>query len=366
MTKSFLPATLGIFLVPMTLTACVTEEVTFYGNEHAATASGGGTCEAANSCLAPEYRAEDATWDGAACIAMADNALRTDGHAQLRVSQLAVESPAVLTQPFMQTTIITEGITPTRPDASCRQQGTNRFNILLDFNFETMEIKVGSAIPQSLLGHTVGEGTCWANYEGTDTADLKSKITPVSTTFTVNESTGEFEAVFEKGEDRIMNVPIYVADTEDDFALLPLRELVVTGTLTAGNSCVGKFVHEDLTAPTCAAGTSGFRWENAGKYVGYVTVEDADTVDVSSLGFSLCTLLSGNSVKWDNNADGIGRCVNSAGYKANSNKLPEGNWCSVSNSADASKCGGVLDSWQLKTEFAASGIKIDGDCPQGG
>ncbi len=366
MTKSFLPTALGLFLVPMTLSACVTEEVTFYGNEHTTTVSSG-TCEAANSCLAPAYRAEDATWEGADCIAMADNAGAT--HAQLRVSQLAVESPAVLTQPFMQTTIITEGITPTRPDSACRQQGTNRFNILLDFDFETMQMKVGAAIPQKLLGHNIGEGTCWANYVDTDQSDLKSKIFPVSTTFTLNESTGEFSATFPKpaeGEQNVMNVPIYVADTEDDFALLPLRELVVTGTLSAGNSCVGKFVHEPLAAPTCAADSSGFRWENAGKYIGYVTVDDADSVDVSSLGFSLCTLLSGDSVKWDNNADGIGRCVNSAGFKANSNQLPEGNWCSVSNSADASACDGVLDAWQLKTEFAASGIKIDGDCPQGG
>lgn len=359
MTKSFLPTALGLFLVPMALTACVTDEVIGYGDQHNDANEPGtsstSACAAATSCLG----VADASWAGAACIAMADNAGAT--RAQLRVSQLQVASPEVLTKPFMQTTIITEGITPTIEDAGCRQLGSNRFNILFDFDFEKMEMKQGASIPQILVGHEVGAGTCWADYSELDPSEPKSKIRPAVAPLTYDEATGAFEATF-----ATMNVPIYVADTEDDFALLPLHELRVTGNLSAGNSCIGKFLAENLEAPTCAAGDSGFRWQNDGDYVGYVTVVEADDVDVSSLGFSLCTLLSGDSVKWKNNADGIGRCVDSKGYRESGNNLPEGNWCSVDNSANPAACGGVLDSWQLKTKFAASAIKIDGICPKGG
>ncbi len=315
-----------------------------------------GACFPADECFAP---GKTGSWAGAECIAVADN--KGHNHAQLRVSQLLFQSPAVMTQPFMQTTVVTENITPTRQNQACRQMGTNRFNILFDFDFQRMEMKQGTAIPQALLDHEIGQGTCWADYTGANPADLKSKIVPSVAPFTFDASTGRFEATF-----ATMNLPIYVADTEDDFALFPLRELVVSGTLSAGNSCIGKYRADDLSPPSCAPDAYGPSWEDAGRYVGYITVADADTVDVSSLGFSLCTLLSGDSVKWKNQERDIGRCINSRGYQENGNRMPEGDWCSVSNSADANACGGVWDAWLLDTTFAASGVRIDGRCPTGG
>lgn len=342
----------GALLLTLIASGCVVEDdpivQEFQGESHVDCEPSTAACAPDASCLA-EGKGLD--WAGAACIAMADHEGKS--RTQLRVSQLEISSPDVLKKPFMQASIITAGITPTR-SAACRQEGTNRFNVLFDLDFEAKTMKQGASIPQSLLGQKVDKGTCWADFSAMN-HPLKSKISPAIADLTYDESSGQFEALFPS-----INIPIYVNDNHNDFALLPLRELLVTGTLSAGNNCIGSFKAEDLEAPQCAA---DFKWENKGEYVGYVTVVEADDVDVSSLGYSLCTLLSGDAVQWKSAEEPIGRCRGSSAFEENGGELPEGNWCSVSNSADAEECGGKFDAWQLKTEFAASAVLINGDCP---
>lgn len=310
----------------------------------------------------------DAKGPGAACLALVDYS--DSRRAELRVAQLQVESPNSLKGAIMQDSIITEKVKPPMETQACRQNlGPGLFNILFEFDFDAKTLKTGVSTPED----TLLDGTCMADFSAL-TGDKKQTIAPLVTPLTFDEATGAFSARFPKHNDRgeafTVDVPIYTEPRIDRYALLKIHELEIEGTLEH-KSCVGAFEPERLQAPpkcvTYTDPTHHFGWRNGGSYKGYVLVEEAEGLDVETLNQTLCVLLAGGQ-GWDGpkrkTPEGveIKQCVGSAAYIANGNKLPAGNWCSVSNSADAAACGGVLDAWQIKTRFAAQAVDITGTC----
>ncbi len=284
---------------------------------------------------------------GAACLARHDN---SEGDVvTLRVSQLELSSPAALRQPFLQNSVITPKITPDAP--GCFQFGHSQFNILFAWNTSTLKVTQGAAPPQALIG-PMSDGSCYADF--TDPAS-GAKIQPVEADFVIED--GAYRAVFPE-----VAVPIYLEDAHSNYALLPLHELEVTARLSADRSCVGRYVPENLDeTQTCAAKEGQFAYENGGSYRGYVTVEEADRVDIDSLRYSLCVLLSGNVKRWQNKPAGesIGRCVGSTGY-VEEGGYPKGNWCAGTNQPATDSCH---DAWLIESHYAAAGVKINGTCP---
>jgi len=297
--------------------------------------TGGGT---AGGCkpTAAECYAAGPDGPGNACLAKADN---TGDKVQLRVSQLQVSSPVALIQPYMQDSIITKKID--LHQQACYQSGVGEFNILFEYDTTQKTVTAGASIPQALIGAPT-DGTCFAKF-----TDQSSGIDvgPVSTPYTASGDT--YSATFDK-----LVVPIYINDAQDSYALLPLHQVDVTATLSKDHDCVGSFRAANLEPPLCAPAEGEFAWENGGSFNGYITVAEADTVDIVDLGESLCVLLSGDPVLWKG-TDAKHTCKGSDQY-AKTQQLPEGDWCSTSNSA-----GGCKDSWHLATKFAASAIKID-------
>lgn len=295
--------------------------------------SGGGTGGGCKPTAAECYAAGP---DGAGneCLAKADN---SGDKYQLRVSQLEASSPVALIQPFMQDSIITKKID--LKQQACYQSGEGEFNILFEFDTTQKTLTAGASIPQGLIG-APKDGTCFAKF-----TDQGSSIDvgPVSTSYSVSGDT--YEATFDK-----LVIPIYINEAQDSYALLPLHQVDVTATLSKDHDCVGSYRAADLQPPLCAPAEGEFAWKNGGTFNAYITVDEADTVDIVDLGESLCVLLSGDPANWKG-PDGT--CKSSDKYKS-TQKLPEGDWCASTNSAS-----GCKDSWHLATKFAASAIKID-------
>lgn len=272
---------------------------------------------------------------GNACLAKTDN---TGDKYQLRVSQLQVSSPVALIQPFMQDSIITKKID--LQQQACYQSGEGEFNILFEYDTKQKTLTAGASIPQGLIG-APKDGTCFAKF-----SDQSSGIDvgPTSTPYTVSGDT--YTASFDK-----LVLPIYIQEDQKNYALLPLHKVDVKATLSKDHDCVGSYKADQLKPPLCAPAEGEFAWVNGGSFTGYITVAEADTVDVADLGESLCVLLSGDPA-WKG-TDAKHTCKGSDQYK-NTGKLPVGDWCSTTNSA-----GGCKDAWHLVTKFAASAIKID-------
>ena len=115
---------------------------------------------------------------------------------------------------------------------------------------------------------------------------------------------------------------------------------------------------------TCKAGTcttttnnaksdENYRFIDGATMQGIISLEEADHVKIIDLSASLCTLLTGVSVKDANN---YGTCP----------RNPDGSLTdAVLKNADSSTSeGGALDAIKLVATFAASSVKIqDGECP---
>ena len=314
------------------------------GNGGSGGSTGGDSCKP----LAAECYVGGPDGPGNECLAKRDNTGQSK--IQLRVSQLETKSPNALTQPFMQDQIVTKKITLNQD--TCFQFGDAQYNWLFEIDEAAGTAVTGGGIPQALIG-PAENGTCFANFMD------PSGIPVESTTASSFTQTGnDVEAMFER-----FAIPIYIDNSENNYALLPINKLKINMTLSDDRNCVGRYAPERLSVDnTCKAGEGEFSWDNGASFEGYITVEEADSVQITSLGFTLCVLLSQDTNKWKGPADPrfdpnqIGSCATSPAGMAG--ELPEGNWCSATNDDSCAD----KDAWNLTGNFAASAIEITGDC----
>lgn len=280
------------------------------------------------------------TGPGAACLARQDNSALAKK--QYRLMQLQVEEPEVLTQPFMQDSIITQKVSLNQPD--CAANGTAQFTVLLEVDPAASTLTVGGGLPQALAGNPVTDGNCFL-----DVTDGPSglRVKPETVAYTTSGAT--LTAEYEK-----LILPIYLANEHGNTVLLPLNKVTMKLTPSDGDNCVGKFLPEVLDPrASCSPPLGEFAWENAGELTGYITVAEADEVPVVSLNQTLCVILSGDTARWKGPDNDCKSAEDPEG-------LPSGNWCSTTNAPASATC---KDAFLLKTRFAASGFKIRGTCP---
>lgn len=336
------------------------------GGGTSGTGGGGGS---ANPCTptAAECYSDGQSGPGAECLARHDNTGKPK--VQLRVSQMAVDSPTVLASPFMQDAIITKKVNFNQP--TCNQNGNGQFNILLEFDPATNELTVGTAVPHALIGDGTGpkeDGACF-----TTATDPGSgiQIEPVTTVATVDGQ--KITATF----DRLV-LPVYLEDKDSNYVLLPLNKVVLSFTLSADSNCVGRYKTEVLQPETsCAPPLGEFAWENGGTLDAYITAVEAESVQVVSLGQTLCVVLSGDSAQWGGTPgyacdvnDPSKLCKGCAYADVNKDTsgqpkpaaelvYPDGDWCAGTNSAATATC---KDAFHLVTGIAASAIQIKPTC----
>ena len=291
--------------------------------------TGGGTGGSENPC--------DPACDANAgiksdCIAIVDN---TDQESfGLRMSQLTLAKPAALTNAVVAG-LIESGVTMNLKD--CNLTGDGTFSWLMQFDTAGGKLKTGGAKP--VADPTMGY--CFVNETlGT------TPVAPITVDATL-DADGKFSVM--TGGDVV--VPIFLG-SETDYVLLPLRDAkLINVTVSADHNCIGKYNADKLLpADSCEPTAEVPRYTNAGTLDAYITLADADDVPISSLGQSLCVLLTGDPGDGGNpkkcSRDAMGKIV------------AKGDWCAATNTA-----GGCQDSLQVAGSFAASAVQITGDCP---
>jgi len=272
------------------------------------------------------------------CIGLVDNAGQTKFG--LRISELDVTSPDALTSGIIKTTVA-GNVTPNL--AACNLTGTATLSLLLQFDTAAMTLKTGGAKPvsDSTLGYAFDD-------EMINVGGKTLHVQPVTYSGVKPDASGGFAV--SAGQDAF--IPVFLDDTGTSAIVLPIRGLRVTmGTLSSNNNCIGMYNAAGLDpANSCKPDNTHPQFLTGGTLDGYMTLEDADTVVVSSIAETLCVLMSGNASMYGMQMGPNTVCKRDAG----GNILFQGNWCSTTNMA-----GGCADSVHLTANFAASSVKIN-------
>lgn len=293
------------------------------------TAAGGASCE-------PTDPACPGVGVDSACLALTDN--RDSNVFALRLSQLIITAPAELATEVVYN-IIGAGVNADLP--ACNVFGDGTFNFMLEFDRDAGTLRAGGALPEA----NPSAGYCFVT-------DASHEVAPVTVPSNLMP-----DGTFSTDPLPRIVVPIYDDKAGSSAVYLPLRDArIESATLSSDQNCIGRFNSEGLRPEeNCAPLLSENRhyFVNAGTLTGYITLEEADAVDVKITGESLCMLLGGPNAKGDGATSGIVRCE-----RQNGEIVLKGDWCSTTNSA-----GGCQDAFRLEAELAASAATIRSDCP---
>lgn len=300
------------------------------GGSGAGTSSGGNACDPASQ---PDCPAASIDSD---CVALSDNS-GADQFA-LRLSQLSVTAPEVLTGPLVAG-IVSDGVTLNLPSCNIKG-GKGTFNMLTIFDKTADTLTLAGAFPEQ----NPENGYCIVN-------DPANEVEPITVAANLMPD-GSFST---DAIARIV-VPIFL-DLSGDLSsavFLPLREgRITSGQLSDDQNCVGRFAVESLSPQfECVADPDYF--ETGASLEGYITLEDADAVVVDQLNQSLCVLLSGDVGAFGDGGAPIERCARDMAGDI----VLTGDWCSTTNSA-----GGCEDAFRLEATVASSAVTVRDDCP---
>jgi hypothetical protein len=271
------------------------------------------------------------------CVALLDNKEKTTFG--LRMSQLTITKPDILAGVTIGK-IVSDAVRMNLQQ--CHLNGTGTFSWLLEFNTTTGTVRTGGALPQT----DPTKGYCFV-----DTTVGDFHIQPIEVDAPITD--GRFEA--DVGD---LIVPIYLgSDPGVTPITLPLHQAKLTdGSLSTDNNCIGTYNAEGLDPENlCLPDAEHPAFLNGATLDGFITIEEADQVDVEDLGQSLCVILSGNAAVYGDGGNPA-RCKRDA----NNAITLEGDWCADTNSAGTADCH---DAFLLGAQFAASGVEITGICP---
>jgi hypothetical protein len=213
--------------------------------------------------------------------------------------------------------------------------GGGSFNWLLQVDKTSNSLKTGGA---PISTDPFNLGYCFYNAT-TTTGQL---VAPVTTPVTFTGSSFSTQAFAST-----LNVPIFANDLPNGMPdinnpiILPVRAAQLKNvTISPDGNCIGSFNPAALNSMCVEAPTLCTKWDTAGALGGYITLADADNVDVTLLSESLCVLLTGTS------KNPMGKCTTAA--------LSMGDYCSMTQSP-----GGCNDSFWLAANFAASAVNIN-------
>jgi hypothetical protein len=269
------------------------------------------------------------------CVAITDNSMaKTYG---LRMAQLTITKPDALTaakNPVVAP-LISQGVLLNLKD--CNLNGKGTFSWILQFDSAAGKLKTGG----SPVVDDPTQGYCFVN----KTYGM-TKVAPI-TVDAMPDATGKFSVA--KGGDVV--VPIFLTDPNNP-VLLPLSNArLINATLSADHNCIGKY-NADKLDPTknCQPQGDDQTFTNGGTIDAYITLEAADTVPITDLKETMCVLLTG-----ENDGATPKKCKRDA----MGNITSKGDWCSKTDMAADATCA---DAFKLQADFAASAVKITGDC----
>jgi hypothetical protein len=283
-------------------------------------------CPATGAC--PTANCPMATAPGS-CQPLANNAGKTT--LDFRMSEINIAAPTILASPTIQSGIVTPAVelSPTQAPMCGPTGGAGTFNWLFSVNKTANTLTTGGA-PTS--ADPFGMGYCFVNstFGTTMVAPVTGPVTFTGNTFTSSTLAN------------VLNVPIFY-DKPTDPILLPIRGGVLQNvTISSDNDCVGSFNAAALDNKCSFDGTTCSLWKTNGSLGGYITLKDADAVNISALGESLCVLLTGTGAM----KTASGQCPPDA--------FTKGDYCS-----SPAGPGGCNDSAWLAATFSASAVNIN-------
>jgi hypothetical protein len=262
----------------------------------------------------------------------------------LRIRKLNVTAPPALAKAFIQRSVIDQGILLKNV---CGEAGDGSFSWLIQWNPSTKQLMTGGAPPTD---DPFGKGYCFVN-ETVNGLTVK----PITVNMTQNAD-GSWSS------DNIpkLYVPIYLMGDVHQQIILPLTNSKVENvTLSTDGNCIGSYNPSGVTSPNMSGTcddqdpSSCQRWHTAGSLGGYITLKEADGVNIPQLGKSLCVLLTNGTA-----ADSSGtHCAKDS----SGNVTAQGDFCSMPGMP-----GGCQDSSWLAATVAAGAAKITAgsDVPQ--
>jgi hypothetical protein len=271
------------------------------------------------------------TTGSSACEAFTSNTGSTDN---FRMRLINIAAPSTLATTFVQGDVVTAQVdlVETNGGPTCGENGSGTFNWLLSVDKGAGTVTTGGA-PFSM--DPFGTGFCYIN-----STLVSLPVAPVTMSATFNGNT--FSTAKAK---TVLNIPIFSSQTDySNVVILPITAISFQNvTVSTDNNCIGTVNNNSIQAGTCTNGDpagpqSCSRWKTAGALGGYITLKQADKVQVVQLSETLCALLTGEN---DNNA-----CPADA--------FTKGDYCSTTESP-----GGCQDSFWISATFAASAVNID-------
>lgn len=321
--------------------ACSSDEGSSGGNGGNAGSSGSGGGGNVGECVptAAECYADGPTGPGAECLAKVDNS-QSDVWTG-RFSFLKINKPPALANQLIQEAVINKGISLDQD--ACKENGDGTFTWLIEFNSTTGKLKTGGGDPIT----DPKAGGCFVSMPNANPA---LAVAPVEVDVAV-DADGKFGATVDS-----VVVPVFLDVDKSSFILLPLHGIAFDGQFSEDRNCVGRYNGDKFTlANLCQPDTTldETNWTTGGNLKGYITIEEAEDVYIDDLSVSLCAQIAGPT--WKGKPEG--KCSETDAWIAG--ERPEGDWCSTTNGPATADC---KDAWELQAGFAASAIKINGDC----
>jgi hypothetical protein len=263
-----------------------------------------------------------------ACEPLADNTGKTTLDFRMRWVQIA--APTALANMTVQGSVVTPAVSLSAAQApGCGEMGSGTFNWLLSVNKAAGTLTTGGAPPSATPFTT---GYCFSN-----TTAAGSVLAPVTGPITFTGSTFTSSPLLS-----VLDVPIFI-DTLADPLVFPIRAATFHDvTISPDTNCIGSFNPTALDSKCADDPTTCTKWHTSGAVAGYITLKDADNVNISLLGESLCVLLTGTGAT----KTAAGKCPPSA--------FTMGDYCS--SPAGPGGCG---DSEWFAATFAASAVTIN-------
>jgi hypothetical protein len=298
------------------------------------------------------------------CEPLAQNP--TSGVQSFRMRRLIVVAPSALSGPIVQNSVINLGVDMNEPQ--CGEKQTGNFSWILSFDRDAGTLKTGGAppcdIPDTPSCDPFTTGYCFVNKTLTTPSGSPIHVQPITTNIVTAP-----DGTLQTAPIPSLNIPIYF---QGSIITLPIHGGSLQGvSISADGQCIGTINTNALLADCSDNYTECSKWLTAGALSGYITLNEANQVQVvQPTAQTLCSLLAKDRSGVPQTGPG-GVSISTCPTDANGNVTDKGDYCSGLTAGTTQGPGGCKDSFWLAATFAASAVNVnDGantpDCQGGG
>lgn len=212
------------------------------------------------------------------CLPLGDN--KGKSVQDFRIRRLVIAAPDSLAAIDFQTKVTTP--TMDLKTAECGERGADGWSWLLRVDRTKRLLTTGGAPPST---DPFKLGYCFFN---SDTAG--KKLAPATQLpIRLDEKAGTFSS---GAADKLL-MPIFVGGDPNALLVLPISDFAVRNVKISGDdNCIGALNPKALDGACKEDPTSCSKWRTAGSMAGYISLEDADGIDVSAFNQTLCAVLT--------------------------------------------------------------------------